>query len=58
MQIKRARELLSQTDLPLKRIAELTGFQHAEYLNVMFKRQTGQTPGEYRGRLAVRKESQ
>jgi len=48
VQIKRARQLLAETDLKLDRIAELTGFQHPEYLSVVFKRETGQTPGQYR----------
>ena len=26
----------------------MTGFKHPEYLNVMFKRETGSSPGEYR----------
>lgn len=48
VQLKRVRQLLAETDLPLKRIAQLTGFEHPEYLSVVFKRQTGQTPGQYR----------
>jgi LacI family transcriptional regulator len=46
--IKRARQLLAETDLKLDRIAELCGFEHPEYLSVVFKRETGQTPGHYR----------
>lgn len=57
-QIKRIRELLTETDLPLKRIAELAGFQHAEYMHVMFRRMTGQTPGEYRQEFALRNKTQ
>ena len=37
-----------ETDLPLKQIALLTGFEHVEYMNVSFKRTVGQTPGRYR----------
>lgn len=48
VQLKRVKELLAETDLPLSRIAGLAGFEHAEYLSVMFKRETGQTPGAYR----------
>jgi LacI family transcriptional regulator len=48
VQIKRAKQLLAETDLKLDRIAELTGFEHPEYLSVVFKRETGQTPGHFR----------
>ncbi len=48
VQLKRARQLLAETDLPLKKIAALTGFKHPEYFSVVFKRQTGPTPGQYR----------
>ncbi|HEY2587142.1 MAG TPA: DNA-binding transcriptional regulator [Tepidisphaeraceae bacterium] len=48
VQVQRARELLTQTDLPLKAIADRVGIPHAEYLNVVFKRVTGQPPGVYR----------
>lgn len=48
VQIKRIKQLLMETDLPLERIAELTGFQHPEYLSVVFKRETGQPPGHFR----------
>jgi len=47
-QVRRATELLADTDLPLRRVAELTGFPHAEYLSYLFKRTTGQSPREYR----------
>uniref|UniRef100_A0A7C2JYV1 DNA-binding transcriptional regulator n=1 Tax=Schlesneria paludicola TaxID=360056 RepID=A0A7C2JYV1_9PLAN len=54
VQIKRAKQLLAETDLKLDRIAELTGFEHPEYLSVVFKRITGQTPGQFRrGALAT-----
>ncbi|HOB76171.1 MAG TPA: XylR family transcriptional regulator [Phycisphaerae bacterium] len=48
VRIKRIKQLLAETDLPLSRIAELVGYQHPEYMNVVFKRETGQTPGQYR----------
>lgn len=47
-QIKRIKQLLMETDLALDRIAELTGFQHPEYMSVVFKRETGDTPGNFR----------
>ena len=48
VQMKRARQLLSETDLSLAQIASLTGFKHSEYFSVVFKREAGQTPGQYR----------
>ncbi|HSU69636.1 MAG TPA: DNA-binding transcriptional regulator [Tepidisphaeraceae bacterium] len=48
VQIERARELLTQTDLPLKAIANRLSIPHAEYLNVLFKRVVGEPPGTYR----------
>ena len=48
VQVERARELLTQTDLPLKTIAQRVGIPHAEYLSVVFKRATGHSPGAYR----------
>jgi LacI family transcriptional regulator len=48
VQVKRVKQLLAETDLRLERIAELAGYEHPEYLSVVFKRETGQTPGQYR----------
>ena len=47
-QVAKIKQLLIETDYPLKKIAELTGFEHVEYLSVVFKRLTGDSPGEYR----------
>jgi LacI family transcriptional regulator len=48
VQVAKIRQLLLETDFPLKKIAELTGFEHVEYLSVVFKRLSGESPGEYR----------
>lgn len=48
VRLDRIKRLLAETDLPLHRIAERTGFEHVEYLSVTFKRETGQTPSRYR----------
>jgi LacI family transcriptional regulator len=48
VQLKRIKQLLAETDLPLEQIARLAGYKHPEYMNVVFKRLTGQTPGRYR----------
>ena len=47
-QLQAVKSLLTETDLPLYRIAEKTGFAHPEYLNVVFKRETDLTPRAYR----------
>jgi LacI family transcriptional regulator len=44
--------LLTATDWTLQQIAEHLGFSHAEYMGVMFKRETGEAPGEFRRRVA------
>ncbi len=49
-QLKRIRQLLAETDLPLEQIGPLAGFKHAEHMCVVFKREVGQTPGAYRRR--------
>lgn len=48
VQVARIKQLLIDTDFPLKKIADLTGFEHVEYLSVVFKRFTGEAPGGYR----------
>jgi LacI family transcriptional regulator len=53
VQLKRCKELLRTTTLSLEKIARLTGFEHPEYMNVVFKRETGHTPGRYRTQCAA-----
>lgn len=48
VQIKRVKQLLIETDLPLDAISRLAGFKHVEYMSVVFKRETAQTPGRFR----------
>ena len=48
VQLRRVKELLLETDWTLPRIAEAAGIEHPEYLSVIFKRETGQTPGQFR----------
>jgi LacI family transcriptional regulator len=48
VQLKRVKQLLAETELKMDRIAELTGFEHPEYLSVVFKREQGRTPSQYR----------
>lgn len=51
VQIAKVKQLLIDTDFPLKRIAELTGFEHSEYMCVVFKRLTAEPPGMFRKRV-------
>lgn len=53
VRIKRIKQLLADTELSLNRIAELVGFEHPEYMSVVFKRETGQTPGQYRREVQI-----
>jgi LacI family transcriptional regulator len=48
VQLRRIKQLLAETKLPLDRIAALAGYKHPEYVSIVFKRATGQTPGHYR----------
>jgi LacI family transcriptional regulator len=48
VQLKRVKQLLTETDLKMERIADLAGFEHPEYLSVVFKRELGQTPNQFR----------
>jgi LacI family transcriptional regulator len=44
----RAKQLLAETDFSLAVVAEKVGFEHPEYLSVIFKKKTGLTPGRFR----------
>jgi LacI family transcriptional regulator len=48
VKVDRVKQLLVNTDLTLADIAGRTGFEHSEYLSVIFKRETGVTPAVYR----------
>ena len=50
VQLKKAQDLLRETDLPLKVVAEKTGFKHQEYMGAVFKSRLSVTPGQYRRR--------
>lgn len=50
VQMKRARQLLAETDLSLEKIAPLIGFSQASYLSHAFKREVGESPREFRRR--------
>ena len=48
VQIRKAAQLLEETDLPLKHIAIQCGISHLEYLSYLFKKKFGQSPGSFR----------
>ena len=58
VQVAKIRQLLFETDFPLKKIAELTGFEYVEYMCVVFKRLTGDSPGGYRKKVLTKSGSQ
>jgi LacI family transcriptional regulator len=52
VQLQKIKQLLSETDYTLAYVAELTGFEHPEYMSVMFKRITHLTPKQYRQKFS------
>jgi LacI family transcriptional regulator len=48
VQVAKICQLLTETNLSLKEIADRTGFVHVEYMCVLFKRLKNMTPGHYR----------
>lgn len=51
VRLNRAKQLMSETKLSLGEIASRAGFEHPEYLSVVFKREEGVSPREYRQNL-------
>lgn len=52
--LKRAKELLVETDLPIPRVAAASGFGSGEYMSQAFKAAEGETPLRYRSRMRSR----
>ncbi|GAA5507924.1 XylR family transcriptional regulator [Novipirellula caenicola] len=50
VRIDRIKILLRETDLSIHEIAERAGFEYAEYMAAVFKRETGTTPTEFRAK--------
>ena len=48
VRIERAKELLSSTNMPIKKIAQNSGFKTVQYLTRVFLQETGQTPAVFR----------
>lgn len=51
VQVGRAKKLLADTGHAVHRIARLVGFEYPEYFNVVFKREVGLSPGEFRRKI-------
>ena len=52
VRLRRAQDLLCQTDLPLDAVAERAGFRHQEYMGAVFRAKLDRTPAEFRRRRA------
>ena len=52
--VNRVKTLLIETKLSLEEIAARTGFEHPEYMTVMFKRVMGESPGRFRRAARVK----
>lgn len=48
VRMERVRELLTETEISIAQLAQVTGFDHPEYLNAIFKAQTGMTLSQFR----------
>ena len=48
VRIDRVKHLLSETELPMTRVAHLAGYPHVEYLSAAFKKRVGLSPRAYR----------
>jgi LacI family transcriptional regulator len=48
IRLARIKQLLEETDFPLKKISGLTGFFHDEHMAVFFRKHVGHPPGQYR----------
>lgn len=49
--LKRVEELLRESDLSLDAIAQKTGFEHSEYMSVVFRKEFKIPPGRYRNQI-------
>ena len=48
MRLKRAQQLLIETDLSIGKIAEMAGFRYQRYLGAIFRQKLGVTPFQFR----------
>jgi len=54
VRIRRACQLLRETDLPIAEVAEQAGFRHQEYLGAVLKKRLGKTPAQIRRESEIR----
>lgn len=50
IRVARVKQLLCETTMTLEQITPLAGYSHKERLSAVFKREAGETPGQYRHR--------
>lgn len=48
--IEKAKELLARTDLRIGEIAQAVGMDNPNYFSILFRKQAGMSPGEYRAK--------
>ncbi|MGW9684996.1 helix-turn-helix domain-containing protein [Flagellimonas sp. 2504JD1-5] len=48
IRLKRAEQLISDSDYTINEISDFTGFSNPKYFSTCFKQQFGKTPTEYR----------
>ena len=53
LRIKRAMELLKQTDASVEEVCREIGYANVSYFNKIFKARTGLTPGQFRHQHAA-----
>ncbi len=58
IKIKKAKDLLKDTNLPLRAVAEKIGYNNSSILIQNFKRETGITPTQYRTELSSNSENE
>jgi len=57
LRLQRARHLLESSSHTVAAVAALCGFEEAGYFSRAFRRETGQTPGEYRRSISAARRS-
>ena len=50
-ELAKAQELLKETDLPIRTVAERAGFKHQEYMGAVFRARLNVTPRQFRQRF-------